>query len=219
MLKAILFDSDGVLVDTERIYFESTRLAFKAAGVTLRGDVWAKWYLGKSKSSRKIAEKLEVPPVVIDKMLERRELLFWTEIAQDVPVFTGVYETLAELSGHFRLAVVTSAPRERFERVHASTRLLQHFELSVTRDESGEPKPDPLPYLTALKLLGLKAEECLAVEDSPRGAESAVAAGIKCCIIPTLLTDLTLCPQECEILQSITLLPGYCAGIKTLETV
>jgi beta-phosphoglucomutase-like phosphatase (HAD superfamily) len=48
MLKAILFDSDGVLVDTERIYFESTRLAFKAAGVR-RGDVWAKWYLGKSK--------------------------------------------------------------------------------------------------------------------------------------------------------------------------
>jgi HAD superfamily hydrolase (TIGR01509 family) len=217
MLKAILFDSDGILVDTERVYFEATRLAFEAAGVTLSSEIWAKWYLGKSKGSRKLAERLGVAPLLIDKVLDRRELLFWTEIDQEVPVFPGVSETLSQLSGLFRLAVVTGAPRARFERVHASTRLLHYFEISVTRDESGEPKPDPLPYLTALKMLGLKAEECLAVEDSPRGAESAIAAGIKCCIIPTSLTDLTLCPPECRLLQNITQLPDFCAGTKTSE--
>jgi len=212
MLKAILFDNDGLLLDTEKLYFEATRLAFSLAGVTLSSDVWAKWYLGKSKSSERIAEKLEVPPALIDKVLERRDSMFWADIALGTPVFPGVREALEYLSEHFRLAIVTGRRRERFERLHASTGLLKYFEIAVTRDEAGEAKPSPIPYLTALRLLGVKAEECLAVEDSPRGAESAVAAGINCCIIPTSLTDLTLCPKECTILQSITQLPDFCAG-------
>ncbi len=71
-------------------------------------------------------------------------------------------------------------------------------------------KPSPQLYLNALNKLNLGAGECIAVEDSPRGAVAAVHAGIKCCIIPTFLTDLTLFPKNCEILHSITQLQGVC---------
>ncbi len=213
MIRAILFDSDGVLVDTEKMFYEATRVAFTATGVNLTPEIWANGYLGRSKTSRKIAERMGISPALIDKVLERRDGLFWADVALGVQVLPHVRETLAILSSHFRLAVVTSSSMERFKRVHESTGLLNFFEIIVTTDEAGETKPGPQPYLTALKMLDLNAEECLAVEDSPRGAVSAVAAGIKCCIIPTFLTDLTLCPKECKLLQSITRLPDFCSDL------
>jgi beta-phosphoglucomutase-like phosphatase (HAD superfamily) len=220
MIQTILFDSDGVLVDTEKMYYEATRMAFAAAGVNLTPEIWANGYLGRSKTSRKIAERIGIAPALIDKVLERRDGIFRADVALGVQVMPHVRETLAILSRRFRMAIVAGVSRKRFERIHESAGLLNFFEMAITLDEAGETKPGSQLYLTALKMLGLKAEECLAVEDSPRGAASAVAAGVKCCIIPTFLTDLTLCPKECELLQSITQLPDFCSGkgIKTLES-
>jgi beta-phosphoglucomutase-like phosphatase (HAD superfamily) len=210
MIRAILFDSDGVLVDTEKMYYEATRMAFAAAGVSLTPEIWANGYLGRSKTSRKIAERIGIAPAIIDKVLERRDGVFWADIALGVQVMPHVRETLAVLAANFRLAVVTGAPRKRFDRIHESTGLVNFFEAIIARDENDEAKPSPQLYLNALKVLGLNADECIAVEDSPRGAISAAAAGIKCCIIPTFLTDLTLCPKGCDILHSITQLQGVC---------
>ncbi|MEI8248521.1 MAG: HAD family phosphatase [Lentisphaerota bacterium] len=210
MIRAILFDSDGVLVDTEKMYYEATRVAFSAAGVTLTAEIWANGYLGRAKTSRKIAERMGMTPNLIDKVLERRDGVFWADVALGVQVMPHVRETLAILASNFRLAIVTSAPRERFERIHESTGLLNFFETVITREAGDETKPSPQLYLNALNKLNLAAGECIAVEDSPRGAVAAVHAGIKCCIIPTFLTDLTLCPKNCEILHSITQLQGVC---------
>ncbi|MFA6104492.1 MAG: HAD family phosphatase [Victivallaceae bacterium] len=211
MIRAVLFDSDGVLVDTEKMYYEATRVAFSAAGVSLTPEIWANGYLGRSKTSRKIATRMGIASNLVDKVLDRRNGVFWADVALGVQVMPHVRETLAILANHFRLAVVTGASRERFKRVHESTGLLNFFETVITADEAGgETKPSPQPYLAALRILGLRPEECIAVEDSPRGAMSAVAAGIKCCIIPTFLTDLSLCPPECELLHSITQLQGIC---------
>ena len=210
MIRAILFDSDGVLVDTEKMYYEATRVAFSAAGVTLTAEIWANGYLGRAKTSRKIAERMGMAPNLIDKVLERRDGVFRADVALGVQVMPQVRETLAILAANFRLAIVTSAPRERFELIHESTGLLNFFETVITREKESDAKPDPQLYLNALQKLNLTAKECIAVEDSPRGAAAAVTAGIKCCIIPTFLTDLTLCPKGCDILHSITQLQGVC---------
>lgn len=207
-LRAILFDSDGVLVDTERVFFEETRAAFAAAGARVTPSQWARWYLAEAKRSAEVAALCGLQPGVIDSVIRRRDETFARRLAEGVPVLFGVRETLAALAGRVRLAVVTGASRGHFDRAHARTGLASLFEVVVTADDCAEVKPSPQAYLAALERLRLGAHECLAVEDSPRGAKAAHAAGIACAIVPTPLTDLALCPTECRVLGEIRDLAG-----------
>jgi HAD superfamily hydrolase (TIGR01509 family) len=202
-VKAILFDNDGVLVDSERMFFESTQRAFAAAGTLLTLQQWANWYLAEGKSSKEIARLLGMSSTLIDNLIQRRNEQFWSQVARGVPILPGVPDLLKRLAGNYRLAVVTGASRKHFDWVHVSTGLPPYFEQIITSDDYESVKPSPDAYLTALERLGLAPEECLAVEDSPRGAKSARSAGIPCVIIPTDLTDRALCPSECLVLESM----------------
>ncbi|MBP1732740.1 MAG: HAD-superfamily hydrolase, subfamily variant 3 [Deltaproteobacteria bacterium] len=204
MIQAILFDSDGVLVDTERLFFDATRTAFESAGVSLSDKQWARWYLGEGRGSREIAEMVGIPQPRIEAAIAERDKLFWARIDEGVPIMPGVEETIEGLAHYFRLAIVTGASRGHFDRVHASTGLRRFFQTVVTSEEYERAKPHPQAYLTAMERLGLNANEYLAVEDSPRGAAAAVAAGIRCVVIPTTLTDVVLCPAGCTFLDNMT---------------
>jgi len=203
-IQAILFDSDGVLVDTERLYFDATCEAFATAGATLTARQWAHWYLGESHPSHVIAERVGVPAPQIADLLVQRDGFFGARVDQGVPILPGVATTLTQLAPHYRLAVVTGAIRTRYERVHSATNLRRFFETAVTREDYVEPKPRPDAYHTALQRLGLTADQCLAVEDSPRGAAAATAAGRRCLVIPTPLTATDLCPPACRIAPDVT---------------
>jgi HAD superfamily hydrolase (TIGR01509 family) len=203
-IKAILFDSDGVLIDTERLFFEATQAAFSADGAMVSPDQWATWYLAEGRRSREIGVLLGIPRIRIEATIENRDRLFWDNVKAGVPVLPGVREALCHLSKGYRLAVVTGASRSHFARVHSSTGLAGFFELIVARDDYGEPKPNPECYLMALQRLGVDPQECLVVEDSPRGATAAVRAGARCAVIPTPLTRLDLCPAGCQILNDMT---------------
>jgi len=72
--------------------------------------------------------------------------------------------------------------------MHGDNGLLDHFEVIVTDDEISNAKPHPEPYLKAMEMLGMTPEQCLAVEDSRRGLDSAVAAGLRCIAVPNALT-------------------------------
>jgi HAD superfamily hydrolase (TIGR01509 family) len=206
MIRAILFDSDGVLVDTERMFFEATREAFEWAGVPLAASQWARWYLADGKRSREVADLVGIAPPLVEPALARRDRLFWARVEQGVPVLPGVAEALAHLAADFRLAVVTGASRRHYQRVHSATELARFFELVVAQDDYESPKPNPQAYLTALERLGLNAAQCVAVEDSPRGANAAVAAGIRCFVVPTRWTALPPCPAGCHAVENLTLL-------------
>lgn len=202
--KAILFDNDGVLVDTERLFFQATQEAFSADGALISLDQWATWYLAEGKRSREIGISLGIPELQIEATIKNRDRLFWANVEAGVPVLPGVREALRLYSKCYRLAVVTGASRSHFERVHSGTGLTGFFELIVARDDYDEPKPSPQCYLIALQALGVNPRDCLVVEDSPRGAAAAIRAGARCAVIPTPLTKLDLCPAGCEILNNMT---------------
>ena len=208
MIQAVLFDSDGLLVDTEQLFFEATREAFAIDEAVISPDQWATWYLSEGKRSREIGVLLGIPCLQIEETIKYRDQLFRTKLEAGVSVLPGVRETLADLSKNFRLAVVTGSSRSRFEHVHLSTKLTDFFELVITSDDYDEPKPDSQCYVKTLQALSLNPGDCLAVEDSPRGATAAISAGVRCVVIPTSLTNLALCPDGCDILNNMTELPA-----------
>ena len=86
------------------------------------------------------------------------------------------------------MGIVTSSRREHFEVIHAGTNLLPYFDFVLMREDYTHSKPDPEPYLTAMAQNGLSAEECVVIEDSERGLRAALAAGLRCIVIPQGLT-------------------------------
>lgn len=188
MLEAVLWDNDGVLVDTETLFFEISRSAFAQLGLTLTKKIWSQRYLSEGCSSREIAAELGADPSRIGPVLEERNQQYRVLLAQPPAIRPGVVETLSALKGRVRLAIVTGCDRQQLDLVHRSTGLLDYFELIVTSDDCTHAKPHPELYLAALKALKLPAHACMAIEDSPRGLASARAAGISCVAVPTELT-------------------------------
>ncbi len=190
MIEAVLWDNDGVLVDSEMLFFETTRTAFARLGLELTQETWGRLYLGQGKRAREIAALLGGDSSRIATMLEERNEEYRQRLRQAPTLRPKVRETLSQLSGRVRMAIVTGCYREQLELMHASSGLLGFFDAIVTGDECSNPKPHPELYLAGLKALGARAECCLAVEDSPRGLAAARAAGIRCVAVPTELTRM-----------------------------
>lgn len=186
--KVVLWDNDGVLVDTESLFFETTRLAFERLGLVLTRQIWGDRYLAKGKSSLEIAVAMGAEPGRAEAVLAERNREYRRVLQQPPSVRPRVRETLEDLASKVRMAIVTGCDRSQLKLAHASSGLLGFFELIVTSDECSNPKPHPELYLTALRALKVDAADCIAVEDSPRGVAAARAAGIACLAVPTELT-------------------------------
>jgi HAD superfamily hydrolase (TIGR01509 family) len=202
--EAVLFDNDGVLVDTETLFFETTRSAFGRLGLDLTPEIWGLQYLAESKSSRDIAVFLGADPNGIDKVLEERNRQYRLILQQPPLLRPKVRETLAKLRGAVKLAIVTGCSREQLWLAHAASRLLGLFDVIITSDDCSDGKPHPEPYLAAIRMLGVCAEHSIAVEDSPRGLASARAAGIPCVVVPTELTRMLALPGALAIEQDLS---------------
>ena len=186
--QVVLWDNDGVLVDTETLFFETTRTAFARLGLDLTAEIWGKHYLAEGKTSREIAAALGAEAARIAVIMDERNEEYRQVLSRPPPLRPQVRETLGALSGRVRMAIVTGSHRDQLQLMLGSSGLLGCFETIVTGDECSHPKPHPEPYLSALKLLDVSASCCIAVEDSPRGLASARAAGVSCMVVPTELT-------------------------------
>ena len=205
MIEAVLWDNDGVLVDSEALFFNLTRAAFAQEGVELDSVYWGIEYLGNARHSSEIARELGLAPELIGPMIDRRNEVFVERLRHPVPLLPRVRETIEALAGRrTRLALVTGSPRDKIELMHSTTGLLDYFEAIVTEDDVRQPKPHPEPYLKALHILGLDAGRCLAVEDSRRGLMSAHAAGIACIIVPNSLTRVQEFEQAVAIEEDVS---------------
>lgn len=192
-----------MLVDTERLFYEATRDAFASAGISLPPEVWARLYLAEGNKSPKIAALLGMPADRINETIRLRDDRFQDRLEEGPAALPGALETLARLKPRVRLFLVTGAGRRHVDLAHRVSGCLPYFEDVVTQDDFARPKPHPDAYLKALEIADLDPAEAVAVEDSPRGAKSAVAAGLRCLVVPTPLTAVPLCPPEAEIVSTL----------------
>jgi HAD superfamily hydrolase (TIGR01509 family) len=188
MIKAILWDNDGILVDTEKFYYQATREILARYKVDLTKELYIENLLIQSKGAWHLIQDGRLSEHDIEKIRSERNLLYCKLIEQTDVLIDGVAETLENLHKKFTMAVVTSSRKDHFNLIHSKTNLLRYFKLILTREDYKESKPNPEPYLLAVKMLGIEKNECVVIEDSQRGLTAANAAGLECWIIPNELT-------------------------------
>ncbi len=202
MIKAVLWDSDGVLVDTEELYFKASREVLSEIGVELTAERFIQISLKQGRSTFDLASAQGVKPEVIDLLRAERNRRYSKLLHQGVRVLDGVEDALQRLRGKVRMGVVTSSLKAHFEIIHTATGLLPLFDFVLTREDYEKSKPDPEPFLTAVTQNGLRSKECIIVEDSARGLAAAKAAGIKCIVVPNRLTESSSFSEAYRVVSS-----------------
>ena len=182
MKKYILFDHDGVLVDTEFWAYKAAKRALADIGFTLDKDQYLR-DMTQSSGTWAQARAAGIDEQTISKQREARNVYLQEYLRTEAIDIEGVVEALAELSKYVRMAIVTTIRRADFQLIHEKRQITQFMEFVLVREDYERAKPHPEPYLTGLKRFEATKEETLVVEDSNKGLNSAVAAGIDCVIV------------------------------------
>lgn len=210
MLSAIFWDNDGVLVDTEGLYFEATRAVLASVGVTLDEAVYIDLGLRQGRSVFDTVPDRSA----IESLRALRNARYSEMLQTGVAAIAGVEDTLARLHGSLVMGIVTSSNRDHFELMHRQTGLLRYFDFWLANDAYPRTKPHPDGYVAALQRCGLRPEECLVIEDSERGLAAARAAGIRCVAIPSGLTRGGAFAGAHAVLGSIRELPALVDSLR-----
>ena len=182
MKSYILWDHDGVLVDTEPLYFEATRMHIAPLGVSLElPEYLADMALGRASWER--ARALGATDEQITAHRDARNVDYQRFLRERDIEIPGVLEVLETLGRDFAMAIVTTAKRDDFELIHRDRQIVQHMDFVLASGDYPRAKPEPDPYLAALARFGAEPHQAIVVEDSERGLRSAVAAGIDCVVV------------------------------------
>ena len=201
MIRAILWDNDGVLVDTEGLYFQAGHEVLATQGVELTHRDFAEQSLKKGLSVFDFLPDQNAE--LIERLRVKRNARYSALLAEGVPVIDGVVETLETFYGRVQMGIVTGSLRDHFDIVHAQTNLLPFFDFVLAREDYREAKPHPDAYLTAMRLHGLQPDDCVVVEDSERGCVAAAAAGLRVLAVPNELSKYGDFSSAYQILNSV----------------
>lgn len=186
MLKAIIFDADGVLVDSMGFQADAWVKAFKEVGITItREDIYELEGSNNQRLIKSIFEKAgrEPEPSHLEQLPERkREVLEFDQIKP----FEGILDCLKELKRHFRLALVSGSHADTINKV-VNKYFPNCFEVVISGSDLERGKPDPDPYLKALEELDLTRNECIVIENAPLGITAARRAGLYCVAVASML--------------------------------
>jgi len=185
LTRALFWDNDGILVDTERLYFEATRTILGSVGIPLTEPDYVQLFLVEGRGAWHLADARGYSRAEVERLRDARNDLYDRWLAERAAPMPGVEAVLRALHGRFMLGVVTSSRKDHFDTMHARTGLTKYFDFVLTASDYPRVKPHPEPYLTAIARSGLRPEECIAIEDSARGLHAALAAGLRCIVLPT----------------------------------
>ncbi len=208
MIRGVLFDLDGVIVDTLHYHFLAWNHMFGRLGGKISEHTVL---LHEGRNSREILpilmqeSRVSIPEDQQAGFIEEKRAYYRSIV--HVRQYPGAFEVIDRLKQRgYRVALVTACALKNMQ--HSLPAEQQaHFDFIITGDEVPHAKPFPDPYLTAARQIQVKPEECLVVENAPLGIEAAKNAGMYCVAIETTLGKEYLASADC-VLQSIRDLPN-----------
>lgn len=201
MVKAVIFDRDGVIVNSSSIHIKSVEKAFESLGINITED--DKMYVVSKHPKEYVKHFSKKYEFSEDDFLREQEINYNNMFEKaSLDLFENTIDVVKKLKDkEIKLALVTSSDRKSTDKVLSKANLEGVFDATVTVEEVVNRKPNPEPYLLAMKKLDLSSNDCIIVEDSSTGLESAKRARVKCIIIPneyTLGHDFSLADFKIE---------------------
>ena len=204
MIRAIFFDFNGVIIDDETIQMKAYEEVLSGHEITLTGELyWSALGMDDRTFVRSMFEHAKKPlsDPLLEEVLDAKTDLH-RQMIEELPLFPGVLTFLKAASREFQLGLVSMANLTEVSYVFQRANLTPLFSIVVTAEDASVCKPAPDCYLTGLKkmnalrqqerMLPLLASECLAIEDSPPGIQSARAAGMKTLGVTNTVSDEAL---------------------------
>lgn len=204
MFRAIVFDFDGLILDTEEPVYRSWLEVYQAHGEELPFERWIQ-IVGSTTAGfhpqHHLEERLGRPLTkeVLDRRIGRR-----TELILANKVLPGVVDTIEAARGKgMKLGVASSSTAEWVRGHLARLGILDRFDCLRCRDDVANAKPAPDLYLAVLDCLGVAPADAFAIEDSPNGVTAAKAAGMRCVAIPNSITERLDLTQSDLVVRSL----------------
>ena len=183
--RAVLFDNDGLILNTEDVWTRGEQQLFEARGLTFTND-HKRELIGQSaeNAGRLLEQRLGEPA---KDLIAELDAIVLAELEHGVEEMVGATELLVALRGHgVPIGLVSNSPRQFIEKAINSVGYAPHFDVVVSAHEVARPKPAPDPYLEACRMLGEEPGlDIFAFEDSPSGVTAAVAAGLTVFGVPS----------------------------------
>jgi len=209
-IRALIFDFDGLILDTETPEYQSWQEIYNEFGCELPIETWGQIVGGNGSSAFDPVDYLEAQ---IGQKLNRAELIARRrardhEIILASPVLPGVMDTLTDARRvGLRLAIASSSPHSWVDTHLTRLGLFDHFHAIICVDDVGVAKPDPSLFLHATDLLDVARAEAIIFEDSPNGVLAAKRAGIFCVAVPNPITRLLAFEPPDMLLNSLADMP------------
>ena len=187
MIKAIVFDFDGVLADSEPMHLRAYQEVLSAIGITLTRDEYYAHYLGYDDdgvfTTLAAAHGFDLDARRLDALVAEKGRVFDAVIESGDLLYPSAVSCVERMAAAFPLGIASGALRHEIEAILRGGRLYHHFRFIVASGDTPVSKPAPDPYRRAVELHAVMPSECLAIEDSHWGVESAKAAGLWCVAI------------------------------------
>lgn len=199
MLELVVFDVDGLMIDTESVWKNAFDKAGDKYGIPNLGDTLFPSLIGKRlEDEQELLDRL-LPSDIQNQLINEWRQIGLGSLEREVPVKPGLYEMLDYLEQHhIKMAVATTTRRELTEQRLKKIGVYDRFDYVLCGDEVTKRKPDPEIYLSVLHKMNTKAENAIVLEDSGVGVEAAYRAGIDCIQVPDLIA-----PTEVQEKQTI----------------
>lgn len=209
-LQAVVFDFDGIIIDSEIAEFNGWKTVFEEHGVELDIHEWGKC-VGHGPEAWSVTDHLQNlinTQLNISQATKRWQEVRDSYLTKATPM-KGIFQLVQELSQNSIPLGIASSGRSIWIRTHLRTfELAPYFSTIQSRDIAGEAKPSPTSYLKACQELNADPQNCIALEDSPTGIQAAKSAGMTCVCIPNEVTkhyNLTQADYHVESCEELTL--------------